>query len=188
MKKYILAGAALAALAASAAHATITYSGSVTGTSYIDGTVSTASYTITTDGTLGTLSLPNFTGYTLSINGFDSSGTGVWSNNDGFGAVSATATTLSFNFGSTASQLIFFDGNSYLCISSDAASCAGEPSPSVGFGVFDPSLVGSFDPRPASVQVIATAAAVTEPASWAMLIAGFGLTGAAMRRRKVAVA
>ena len=30
--------------------------------------------------------------------------------------------------------------------------------------------------------------AVPEPASWAMLIAGFGLTGAAMRRRRVAAA
>jgi hypothetical protein len=30
--------------------------------------------------------------------------------------------------------------------------------------------------------------AVAEPASWAMLIAGFGLTGAAMRRRRVRVA
>ena len=31
-------------------------------------------------------------------------------------------------------------------------------------------------------------AAIPEPASWAMLIAGFGLVGAAMRRRKVAIA
>lgn len=31
-------------------------------------------------------------------------------------------------------------------------------------------------------------AAIPEPASWAMLIAGFGLTGAAMRRRRTAVA
>jgi hypothetical protein len=30
--------------------------------------------------------------------------------------------------------------------------------------------------------------AVPEPASWAMLIAGFGLTGAAMRRRRVTAA
>ncbi len=34
----------------------------------------------------------------------------------------------------------------------------------------------------------ATFGAVPEPASWAMLIAGFGLTGAAMRRRRVVVA
>ncbi len=33
-----------------------------------------------------------------------------------------------------------------------------------------------------------TSAVVPEPASWAMLIAGFGLTGAAMRRRRAAIA
>lgn len=33
-----------------------------------------------------------------------------------------------------------------------------------------------------------SAQAVPEPASWAMLIAGFGLTGAAMRRRRTAIA
>jgi hypothetical protein len=35
---------------------------------------------------------------------------------------------------------------------------------------------------------VGTTGAVPEPASWAMLIAGFGLTGAAMRRRRAAVA
>ena len=29
---------------------------------------------------------------------------------------------------------------------------------------------------------------VPEPASWVMLLAGFGLTGAAMRRRKITIA
>jgi len=35
---------------------------------------------------------------------------------------------------------------------------------------------------------IGSAAAIPEPQSWALLIAGFGLTGAAMRRRRAAVA
>ncbi len=43
-----------------------------------------------------------------------------------------------------------------------------------------------FTPLFLRANVIETAA-VPEPASWAMLIAGFGLTGAAMRRRRVAV-
>ena len=42
-----------------------------------------------------------------------------------------------------------------------------------------PFFTGSFDP--ASVRI----AYVPEPASWALMIAGFGLTGAALRRRKV---
>ncbi len=37
-------------------------------------------------------------------------------------------------------------------------------------------------------EATVTAATVPEPASWALLIAGFGLTGAAMRRRRIAVA
>lgn len=36
------------------------------------------------------------------------------------------------------------------------------------------------------MRVITAAAAVPEPATWAMLIAGFGVVGGAMRRRKIA--
>ena len=39
-----------------------------------------------------------------------------------------------------------------------------------------------------NVQFSATFAAIPEPQSWAMLIAGFGLVGASMRRRKAALA
>jgi hypothetical protein len=37
----------------------------------------------------------------------------------------------------------------------------------------------------AGVQQIATAAAVPEPAAWAMMIAGVGMAGGALRRRRV---
>lgn len=40
--------------------------------------------------------------------------------------------------------------------------------------------------RPANMEYTAVFGAVPEPASWAMLIAGFGLTGAAVRRRRSA--
>jgi hypothetical protein len=60
--------------------------------------------------------------------------------------------------------------------------------------VFTPTAAGSLTMRFASPSadnigplidnVLATQAAVPEPASWAMLIAGFGLVGAAQRRRK----
>jgi hypothetical protein len=45
------------------------------------------------------------------------------------------------------------------------------------FVAYDDITFGSATPGPA----------VPEPASWVMLIAGFGLTGAAMRRRRSTV-
>lgn len=38
-----------------------------------------------------------------------------------------------------------------------------------------------------SFEAVVTQNAVPEPATWALLIAGFGLTGAAMRRRRISV-
>lgn len=46
----------------------------------------------------------------------------------------------------------------------------------------------SFYVMVSEVEFFGTAAAVPEPAMWAMLVAGFGLVGAAMRRRSGAVA
>jgi hypothetical protein len=51
------------------------------------------------------------------------------------------------------------------------------------------TITGPGRPRlGASTLTITTGAPVPEPANWAMLIAGFGLVGAAMRRRAHAVA
>lgn len=50
------------------------------------------------------------------------------------------------------------------------------------FGVGD----GNFSDNGGSFRV--TISAVPEPASWAMMIAGFGLAGAAMRRKRTATA
>jgi len=49
--------------------------------------------------------------------------------------------------------------------------------------VFDSNLAGNT----AVYRISFTSAVVPEPASWAMLIAGFGLTGAAMRRKRTNV-
>ena len=66
-------------------------------------------------------------------------------------------------------------------------SCIGEPAPASV--LYSPSLSGiGYLPRSGGVEVIAISGAVPEPASWAMLIAGFGLVGVAARRRKIAVA
>ena len=57
----------------------------------------------------------------------------------------------------------------------------GGPIAVVGYG--EQAMQAAFDANSWSI-----AAAVPEPASWAMMIAGFGLTGAALRRRRIAVA
>ncbi|MBU6166772.1 MAG: PEP-CTERM sorting domain-containing protein [Alphaproteobacteria bacterium] len=60
-----------------------------------------------------------------------------------------------------------------------------------GFGAFDwlqgadtPGAAGSWNGGTLSIST----AAVPEPASWALLIAGFGLTGATLRRRRALAA
>jgi hypothetical protein len=48
--------------------------------------------------------------------------------------------------------------------------------------------LGNVNIGPVLDDVLVTQSTVPEPASWAMLIAGFGLVGAAQRRRKLALA
>ena len=71
--------------------------------------------------------------------------------------------------------------------------CAGQIIINSPTGPNDPSnFIALDDIEGTSLSVIESFTpqfqAVPEPASWAMLIAGFGLTGAAMRRRRVAAA
>lgn len=58
----------------------------------------------------------------------------------------------------------------------------------IGSIVFNRAFDGSGDAIGIDNIVSGTFGAVPEPASWALLIAGFGLTGAAMRRRRMATA
>jgi len=182
------AGGLLASTAASA----ITYSGSFSVSNFIHGSGSMkADYTISTDGTIGALSGANYIGYTLSINYNniirESSGSGSYLFYDTGG--SATASTLSFDFGTPGNGLIFYDNRDAFCFFAvtENGCVGGEPTPSSSI-YFSPLNATGYLPRSSGVEVIATTGAVPEPANWAMLVAGFGLVGAAARRRKAAVA
>jgi hypothetical protein len=181
----IAAGGLLASTAASA----ITYSGSFSVSNFISGYGSLkADYTISTDGTIGALSGANYIGYTLYINYnniiSESSGSGSYFFYDTGG--SATASTLSFDFGTPGNFLLFYDTKYALCFFANS-TCVGEPAPSSSI-YFSPLNASGYLPRSSGVEVIATTGAVPEPASWALLVVGFGLVGVAARRRKAAVA
>ena len=56
-------------------------------------------------------------------------------------------------------------------------------SPGTPAATGEAALAGTDQPPLAFTYTIADAVAVPEPASWAMMLAGFGLVGAMMRRR-----
>jgi hypothetical protein len=176
----IMASALL--LSAGSAEA-ITYFGSMTA----GGT--TATYQIETDGTLGALATGNFLSSSGTVNSL--SGTATFTN----GNFNSTSGGVAY---ATASQL-FFDttGEGYLTIGAFGSSfvgfclaagifanCGLSPNPAVLVAVSYPS---DFEITLGSGQIL-VGSTVPEPASWAMLIAGFGLTGAALRRRRASVA
>ena len=185
-------------LTATTAAASITYAGSVTPVPVFGvGNMLVVDYTFTTNGTIGSLSGADITGWTLQFNYNGNiqnlSGTGidlVYGPNTG---LFATPTDLNFDFTDTGAR--GFQVGSAVIGSLDFSTSGNEiispPGttliPQITTFYFNPSLgavFGGYNTK-TGVEVIGTATAggVPEPSSWAMLIAGFGLTGAAMRRK-----
>ena len=147
----------------------------------------TVGVSLTTDGTIGVLSKPNITAWSFTLT--NPGGTVTLDNsNSNFTYLSgtsfqATATDIVFDytvaghmqwdrFGLGFSDAICFDspGAPFTCISNPPAETV------VVHGVL------SNGPRSGRF-VLGTAANVPEPATWALMIGGFGLVGAATRRR-----
>ena len=53
-----------------------------------------------------------------------------------------------------------------------------------GLGVFE-AVVGNADAAQFVIKTLTPSPGVPEPAAWAMMLGGFGIVGAAMRRRKL---
>lgn len=154
--------------------------------------------TISTNGTFGVLSASDFTGWNLVLTGnggvtdtLDTGNSGVFV---GGTKVSADATNLYFDFtldnGSPSYFLFqknFGSGTSYAC-----ASNADYPATPCFYGAslvpetFD-SASAAFS-TPTGLQIIGVVpGAVPEPATLAMMIGGFALAGAVMRRARTSV-
>jgi hypothetical protein len=103
-----------------------------------------------------------------------------------FEATSASGDLFAFNaFFPGGSQLIFFS-NDYVSGStiSGGSVFGGQTLASLGLAAGTFVYTSEFD----TLTFVIGGSVIPEPASWAMLIAGFGLVGAAARRRRIGMA
>jgi hypothetical protein len=168
----------------------------------VDQTIGTGSVkgTITTDGHIGTLTGSNFLSWNLvlSVPGetytLDQTNSDVLSYQSGYygppnSDVTATAKNIFFDFdGSDGGYLGFqqgdYTGYHYWCNAtvSQGFDCFAGGQTVVPNNVFDSYQYQSLSGN----TIIATAAvsAVPEPATWGMILAGFGALGSTLRRKQ----
>ena len=170
-------GSALAATSVDAAiyRGVRTFGGSLTGF-----------LTVTTDGTLGTLGAVNVVGFKLTLSGLGDAAENYGDHPviavNGFNplviegtSLSATRSALFFDFDAGGGVFGVQAGPYYLLTAADCTAC----DPSREFLELDSEF--GLRLSQAGVQQLGV---VPEPGSWALLITGFGLVGAALRRRR----
>ena len=146
--------------------------------------------TITTDNTLGAINASNITAYNLTAN----NGTTMLTCSNptcviNFGgdvgsALIATATQLTWNFSAAPQpELVFGAVNGFICFGPGGGLCNFGGGNGVTYRDGGTYTVQNYT----GVQVIGRLApggpAVPEPATWALMLFGFGLVGSAVRRR-----
>lgn len=148
--------------------------------------------TITTDGTIGVLQTSNILSWDLHLNDnirpalsshLTPANSGIWF--DIGDALSASATGLSFDFSKAGAVFIiqglthgFSSGYEYFCFQASSGPCLqGEtivPNYYAVDGVLATGLSGS----------VPLSGGAPEPATWGLMLLGFGGLGAAMRSRR----
>jgi hypothetical protein len=145
------------------------------------------SISLTTDGTLGALAKSNITAWSFTMTNGGGTET-IHTGNSAFtflsgGAFQATATDIVFDYAAVGHMQwdnFGLGGNEAYCLATPAASFTCISSPPEEVMLVNGTLT---EVDRAGRFVLGTTAAVPEPASWAMMIGGFGLLGAAARRR-----
>lgn len=171
-----------ALLGAKASAAPITY-----GVDQIIGSGSVVG-TVTTDGTLGPLAQYHFTAWNLTLQGIGASFVLTQANSVHYGTdvgITATSSNIYFDFNNPNALLVFQDGQSsgsqYWCNAGSSSSACYQGKSDVPQYYTSPSA--QIFPATGN-QIIATVAAVPEPATWALICLGFvGMGFLACRRQ-----
>ncbi len=144
--------------------------------------------TIKTNGTVGSLTQSDVLGFDLTVNGLGASVNLTQENsiliNQGSN-FSATTDNLLFDYSGPSGFLLFQQekfgtGMKYYCNSSVADTCF-QGASAIPEAFNDPSA--QVEARVGQQIIGSVAGAVPEPATWALMILGFGAVGCAMRRR-----
>jgi len=154
----------------------------------------TVTGSLMTDGTIGALHGANIVGWDLDLvdnlnAAYDYDLTPANSSliEDGGGALSATASGLDFDFSGSGEFLIQanspgpFSGYRYFCFSTGIFACLAGETISPGY-IFTDGVVLTGAGAPVGMQPVGPPpSGAPEPATWAMMLLGFGGLGAAVR-------
>lgn len=147
---------------------------------------------VNTSSTTETLGLFDYTGSIDSLIANSQNNVGIWTdlgNGASYGSANVASGAIQ-QFSVTLSQAAIANLNAAAQNQSDTRFVIGGSLQSISAPFANEQLFAIFGPGAARVPAAAldlqtVAAAVPEPASWAMMIGGMGLVGGAMRRRTV---